>query len=271
MDYNRHIREQIKLHKDLASVYVERRYAPAFSRIYQAHWNARMCQIAKLEPGVRVLDLGCGTGILLPALVDSGYKVIGVDLSHAMLSAGRDHNSLAADRICADGCQLPVADDTFDAVFCRGSIHHMPDLNACFREVARVLKSGGCLIFSEPSDDSIVNRWARRLMYARSKEFHEEDEGFQRRKIVPLLEAGGFVIEYSRGFGFLGYVFAGFPDKLSILKKVPGSSSITRLLIAVDNVLEMLPYVNSLALHWLVRARKNSPRFGKDNTNDIPI
>lgn len=254
-DYGRQIREEIELHKDLASIYVKKRYAPAFSKIYQAHWNAKMCQIAKLEPGARVLDLGCGTGILFPVLVDSGYKVVGADLSYEMLVAGCD-NSLTIDRTCADGGHIPVASDTFDAVFCRGSIHHIPNLGVGFREIARVLRKGGYLIFSEPSDDSIINRWARRLMYARSKEFHEEDEGFRRHEIIPLLDAAGFDIEYSRGFGFLGYVFAGFPDKLNILEKVPGSSIVTRLFIAVDSVLEMLPYINTLSLHWQVRARK---------------
>ena len=255
MGYNRRIREEIELHKDLASVYVEKRYGPAFSRIYQAHWNAKMCQIAELEAGARVLDLGCGTGILFPALVDSGYEVLGLDLSYEMLIASCA-NSLKVDRVCADGGHIPAASDTFDAVFCRGSIHHFPSLDVGFREIARVLRKGGCLIFSEPSDDSVVNRWARNMMYAKSEEFHEEDEGFRRRKIIPLLKATGFDIEYSRGFGFFGYVFAGFPDKLGILEKVPGSGSITRLLIAVDNVLEMLPYINTLALHWQVRARK---------------
>lgn len=253
--YARHVREQIEMHRHLAGVYASKRHASAYSLQYHRHWNARICRIARLDRGALVLDLGCGTGILFSDLAARGYRVVGLDVSPDMLLASRNRVPEVA-RLCADGGRIPVDDSTFDAVVCRGSIHHMPDAQTTLREIARVLKRGGRLIFSEPSNDFILNRAARRLMYAVNREFHRQDEAFRRNRIIPLLEDVGLEIEYSRGFGFLAYVFAGFPDKLGILGKMPGNGAITRCLIAVDTLLEALPYINRLALHWQVRARK---------------
>jgi SAM-dependent methyltransferase len=200
------------------------------------------------------MDFGCGTGILFPELLEEGYQVVGLDLSLDMLEASEAGPAISL--ICGDGCFLPFAEASFDAVFCRGSMHHVPNLKRAFQEIFRVLKPGGYLIFSEPSNDSPLNRLARRLIYRCSDEFHEKDEGFRRQHIQGLLSDLDMEIDYSRGFGFMAYTFAGFPDKLGVLGKAPGNCLITRLLIRIDDVLQSLPIIHHLALHWMVRARK---------------
>jgi SAM-dependent methyltransferase len=252
-EHRRHLREQIALHRQLASVYTKKRYNPGYSRLYQKHWNQVLCRVGDLPAGSLVIDFGCGTGILIRELLERGYQVVGLDLSLEMLKA---HKEVIAFLVCGDGCCLPLADAKFDAVFCRGSIHHVPDLKRAFEEIVRVLKPGGYLIFSEPSNDSLINRLGRRLMYRHNDEFHIEDEGFRRRDIQKILCSLGLKLDYSRGFGFLAYALAGFPDKFGVLGKLPGNCLITRLLIRVDNALQSLPIVNLLALHWMVRARK---------------
>jgi ubiquinone/menaquinone biosynthesis C-methylase UbiE len=253
-DHEDHVAREIELHEALARVYTEQRYRPAFSSLFQKHWNRRMTSLAGLAPGAIVVDFGCGTGILLPDLVEAGLHPIGLDVSADMLLAAPGlPGSL---RLRADGCRMPVMDASVDAVLCRGSIHHLPDLEGAFTEIARVLKRGGTLVFSEPSNDSPVNRAARYVMYRRSAEFNVDDEGLRRKEILPMLARQGFVVEHSRGFGFLAYTFAGFPDKLNVLARVPGATLFTRVLIAVDSLLERLPLVHAFALHWQVRARK---------------
>jgi SAM-dependent methyltransferase len=252
-EHRRHLREQIVLHRQLASVYTKKRYNPGYSRLYQTYWNQVLCRVGALPAASRVIDFGCGAGILIPELREKGYHVVGLDLSLDMLKA---HEEVTAPLVCGDGCCLPFAAAKFDAIFCRGSLHHVPDLKRAFEEIVRVLKPGGYLIFSEPSNDSPLNRLGRRLMYRHSDEFHEADEGFRRRDIQKILFSLSLEMDYSRGFGFLAYALAGFPDKLSILGKLPGNCLITRLLIGIDSALQALPIVHLLALHWMARARK---------------
>jgi len=253
--HREYLNDQIEMHKDLSRVYTEKRYSPDYSRIYQKHWNKKICNMAQLSYGDNALDYGCGTGILFPQLLEQGCRVIGLDLSYDMLHSCE---STTGDilRVCADGCNAPFADNSFASVICRGSIHHLPDLEKAFREIYRLLEEDGCLVFSEPSNDSIINRLARKIMYRKSGEFHEEDEGFLRKEIVPMLEEIGFRVEESKGFGFVAYTLAGFPDKINILEKIPGNCQISKLLILVDRFLESIPLINQLALHWQVRARK---------------
>lgn len=253
-DHRRYLDEQIELHRELSGVYRDKRYAPAYSMLYQRHWNRTLCRMADLPVGSCVLDFGCGTGILSPDLAARGYRVVGVDLSLDMMRAG--HESPAVFRVCGDGCFLPFADASFDAVFCRGSIHHVPDLKRAFREIVRVLVPGGYLIFSEPSDDALLNRLARRMMYRHGRGFHEGDEGLRRQPILKTLSSLGMKVYYSRGFGFLAYTLAGFPDKVGVLGRLPGNGLITRFLIGMDSILESLPIIHRLALHWMVGARK---------------
>ena len=61
-------------------------------------------------------------------------------------------------------------------------------------------------------------------MYKLSDEFEEEDEGFHRKEIEPMLRSLNYEIEVSRGFGFFAYTLCGFPDKLNILNYVPGAN-----------------------------------------------
>ena len=133
--HRRYLEEQIELHRKLSGVYRDKRYAPGYSKLYQKHWNRTLCRIASLPAGSRVMDFGCGTGILFPELVARGYRVVGVDLSLDMLQADGEGPDVSL--VCGDGCFLPFSGDTFDAVLCRGSIHHVPDRQQAFREIVR--------------------------------------------------------------------------------------------------------------------------------------
>jgi SAM-dependent methyltransferase len=250
---NDRVRAQIDLHRELGRVYAEKRYAPDYSRIYQEHWNRALLDLAAPGAGARVLDFGCGTGVLFPAMRARSLRVIGLDVSAEMLSLAPPVGERGG-LLRADGRSIPLADGSVDCVVCRGSIHHLPDREGVLAEIARVLKPGGVLAFSEPSNDSPLNRAARWAMYRASSAFHEDDEGFLRAEVLPALDRAGFDVEISRGFGFAAYALAGFPDKLPLLGRVPGRCRITRALIALDGLLEAIPGVRDLALHWQVRA-----------------
>ncbi len=101
-------------------------------------------------PGRRVLDVGCGGGLVAEALARRGAEVTGVDLSEGALAVARDHAAASGLRIRYDAGRaeaLPYADGAFDAVICADCLEHVEDLEAVVAEVARVLAPGGTFCF----------------------------------------------------------------------------------------------------------------------------
>lgn len=89
--------------------------------------------------GQRILDLGCGDGVLTQALVDAGAEVLGVDASPEMVAAAQ---ARGLDAEVKDGQKLDF-DCRFDAVFTNAALHWMLDPPAVARGVFRALKPGG--------------------------------------------------------------------------------------------------------------------------------
>ena len=94
--------------------------------------------------GRLVLDAGCGGGRYARLVGSHGARVIGVDLSAAVLKAADHCKSLPNVAIVqADLLELPLADSAFDLVYSIGVLHHTPDPRRAFREIARKVKPGG--------------------------------------------------------------------------------------------------------------------------------
>jgi arsenite methyltransferase len=108
--------------------------------------------VGRLQPGERVVDVGCGGGIdslIAARMVGPSGHVIGVDMTPAMLEKART-SAAAASMTDVEfregfGEALPVEDGWADLVISNGVLNLMPDKDAALREMARVLKSGGRL------------------------------------------------------------------------------------------------------------------------------
>lgn len=105
----------------------------------------------KVEPQW-VLDLGCGTGQAITALGRKyrSAKVVGLDLAEAMLhQASKQYRLFQRKRLInADLEKLPFQDDSFDLVFSSLALQWSNDLRGAFRELKRVVRSGGVVMFS---------------------------------------------------------------------------------------------------------------------------
>lgn len=96
--------------------------------------------------GRLVLDAGCGGGRYARLVGSHGAKVIGVDLSAAVVKAAQLCDDLPNVAIVqADLLDLPLADSAFDLVYSIGVLHHTPNPRRAFGEIARKVKPGGRL------------------------------------------------------------------------------------------------------------------------------
>jgi ubiquinone/menaquinone biosynthesis C-methylase UbiE len=118
-------------------------------------WARDLIARTALQPGNRVLDIACGTGIvsrLAAARVGIAGHVVGVDLNPGMLSVARAQKTVYASAKVewreGDANALPCDNTTFDVVFCQQGLQFFPDKAGALRDMHRVLVPGGRLALS---------------------------------------------------------------------------------------------------------------------------
>jgi len=137
-----------------------------------------------LQPGQRVLDLGCGEGRHVISLAcERGIDAVGIDLGFKDLQAAHskmaDCAAFKADDsrfliAQADGLVLPFADGSFDCVICSEVLEHIPDWESMLQEAKRVLKPGGMLAVSVP------RAWPERICWRLSEAYYNVPGGHVR-------------------------------------------------------------------------------------------
>jgi ubiquinone/menaquinone biosynthesis C-methylase UbiE len=122
--------------------------------VFTPESNARLIdacsQLAKFEPGARIADLGCGSGVFTALLAQRGYKSVGLDISPKLVALGRIKFP-GVEFIEGDVEHLPFESATFDGVLLSGLVHHLPDPSRCAAEAFRILKPGGCFVAFDPN------------------------------------------------------------------------------------------------------------------------
>jgi ubiquinone/menaquinone biosynthesis C-methylase UbiE len=107
----------------------------------------------------KVLDYGCGSGIYASLLARKGAIVKGFDISHEMLKIAREKNP-SLDLRQGSGYNIPFHEQ-FDIIIAPLVIHYMNNLDAVFKEMSRVLKPKGFVIFSTGNPVYEVNKSIR--------------------------------------------------------------------------------------------------------------
>lgn len=106
--------------------------------------------------GKKILEVGFGNGDYLVAFAKAGADVYGLEVNETLLSIAKESAEDANVPINAqlyDGAHFPYSNDFFDGIYAISVLEHVSDRRAVMREVARVLKPGGCLYLAYP------NRW----------------------------------------------------------------------------------------------------------------
>jgi SAM-dependent methyltransferase len=126
-------------------------FQPA-TAIWRAFEVAAVVQ-SELPRGVG-LDLGCGDGKLTRLVAEraGGWRLVGVDPDPAEVELARA-GALYERLHCAPGDRVPEPDGTFDFVFSSSVLEHIPEVAPVLRETARLLRPGGTLVATVPSDE----------------------------------------------------------------------------------------------------------------------
>jgi SAM-dependent methyltransferase len=110
-----------------------------------------------LPPSARILDVGCGRGVLLSSLADYGHEMHGMDVSETAVQ-GVDPRVQVRVADCLTKCDYPS--DHFDQVILWHVLEHLTSPRAILDEISRILKPGGQVIIAVPNFSSVQSRWA---------------------------------------------------------------------------------------------------------------
>jgi SAM-dependent methyltransferase len=153
------IRDVNVRYHDLAAVHYDAKWGIKYDAVGQAQVAGKLRKALGRRPDhyPRALEIGAGTGYFSLNLLRAGVigEAVATDISPRMLEAlersARDLDETVETSACEAG-ELPFEDDSFDLVFGHAVLHHLPDLDAGFREFRRVLRPGGIVAFcGEPS------------------------------------------------------------------------------------------------------------------------
>lgn len=158
-----------------------------------------------LEKGERLLDIGCGDGIIGYFAKNNYRQIYGVDISDIALKIAEERGVITR-KINANNDALPFEDNYFDAVTCLDVIEHVFEPINLINEISRVLKKGGILIVSTPN----IRYWHHLFDLAVNGRFPKTsgdaehyDGGhlhyFTYRDIEKILEKKGFRIVQKSG------------------------------------------------------------------------
>lgn len=135
-------------------------YDSGMTHYFFDYCNKEIIKTLNLRGGIKILDVGCGTGSLLAEINKKrkGLRLYGVDLSPNMIHIAETKMAHFENVtfLAGNGSSLPFESDYFDIVICSNSLHHHPVPNKSLAEMARVLKRKGQLIIVDGFTDNIL-------------------------------------------------------------------------------------------------------------------
>jgi ubiquinone/menaquinone biosynthesis C-methylase UbiE len=133
----------------------------------QSRFQPSPVKLKMLKSGIKVLDLGCGNGVLTKVALKKFRHYVGMDISRELLNIAKkkyndDIKQGRAEFVLGDVQKLPFKDEEFDFIISCAMLHHIPtkvNQQKVLNEVWRVLKKGGSAVFI---DWNLFNEWCQK-------------------------------------------------------------------------------------------------------------
>jgi len=195
-----------------------------------------------------VLDYGCGIGNVAEKVINfKPKKLVAIDVSGESIKKAKSETKSKENKIDyrVENCENSnLTSDAFDIIYGSGILHHL-NLNKSLKELSRILKKGGIILFAEPmATNPIINIYRKFTPKARSVDEHPLV--FQDIRLIESM----FKNVEVKYYGFLTLIF--FP-----FYKSPENSKLFRFISGIDRMILKTKYLRFLAWSVLVKAEKN--------------
>ncbi|RKY41000.1 MAG: hypothetical protein DRP85_07360 [Candidatus Makaraimicrobium thalassicum] len=157
--------------------YYNRLYKQPYQTKRYAKWkgyNKHTKLASSLVAGTRILDIGCGEGIITRQL--NGNLVYAIDISENAIKYAKENNKKTRFTI-GSASQLPYVDKTFDCVSAFEVLEHLTakDMHNCLKEIQRICKDHGRIVISTPNRSSIYYAAIRSMRIQNKEHINEMD------------------------------------------------------------------------------------------------
>jgi SAM-dependent methyltransferase len=171
-------------------------------------------RLIRHNKGQRVLDAGCGTGLLSLALLDRGCEVTSVDHDPAMVTVTNDtlHRGgfpeVEAARLSLEHLD-ELGSRRFDTIYCCDVVEHVEDDGLAVRQLAALLRLDGRLVITVPAWQFLFGERDRRMGHFRR---------YSRGRLVELLRSNGLVLDSVRWWNLSGFLLNALAIKVLRLR-----------------------------------------------------
>lgn len=201
--------------------------------------------VARYGAGARILEVGCGTGLILERVESFASSAAGLDLSGGMLAKAHERG---LEVVQGSATALPYADESFDLVYSFKVLAHIPDIRAALSEMARVTRPGGRVLaefYNPRSLRYLVKRLKPATAISESTTDHQVYTRYDSLDDVRGYLPESLEFETTRGVRVL--------TPTAYVHRLPGVATLFR---AAEERLADLPVARDLAGFLIVVAKK---------------